>query len=83
MATNLGKVELKDTYQDAVREMIEAKVAGREGVTVAAEVKPVIDLLAALKDSIAQAKMKPTVKAKPRKRKTRETHKEPAKRKAA
>ena len=83
MATSLGKVELKDTYQEAVREMIEAKVEGREGVTVAEEVKPVIDLMVALKDSIAQAKVKPPVKAKPRKRKARATHKAPAKRKAA
>ena len=82
MATSIGKVELKDTYHEAVRELIEAKIEGKEVVCVAEEVKPVIDIMSALKDSIAQAKKKPTQKAKPAK-KTKVVKKIPAKRKAA
>ena len=56
MTTNLGDLELKDTYHEAVREMIDAKVEGEEIVTAAEEVKPVVDIMAALKESIEQAK---------------------------
>ena len=59
MSTNLEKVELRDAYHDAMREMIEAKVAGKEIVTVADEVKPVIDIMSALRESVAQAKGAP------------------------
>ena len=87
MATSMGQVELKDTYHEAVRELIEAKIEGKEVVSVAEEVKPVIDIMSALKDSIAKAKAKPTQKAKPRKKKTAKVTKVakkiPAKRKAA
>lgn len=84
MATSIGKVELKDTYHEAVRELIEAKIAGKEVVCVAEEVKPVIDIMSALKASIAQANKKPTQKAKPGKKKTAKVAKKiPAKRKAA
>ena len=84
MATSIGKVELKDTYHEAVRELIEAKIEGKEVVSVAEEVKPVIDIMSALKESIAQANKKPTQKAKPGKKKTaKKTKKIPAKRKAA
>ena len=85
MATSIGKVELKDTYHEAVRELIEAKIEGKEVVCVAEEVKPVIDIMSALKESIAQANKKPTQKAKPGKKKTpaKVAKKIPAKRKAA
>ena len=45
--------------------MVEAKVEGREIVTVAEEVAPVVDIMTALKDSIEQAKAdrKPMKKA--------------------
>ena len=56
MSTSLGQIELKDTYHEAVKELIAAKVAGKEVVSVAEEVRPVIDIMAALRDSIAQAK---------------------------
>ena len=56
MTTSLGDLELKDTYHEAVREMIDAKVEGEEIVTAAEEVKPVVDIMAALKESIEQAK---------------------------
>ena len=38
MATSLEKIELKDQYQDALREMIEAKIEGKEIVSAAEEV---------------------------------------------
>ena len=65
MSTSLDKIELKDNYRQAVKEMVEAKVEGREIVTVAEEVAPVVDIMTALKDSIEQAKAdrKPMKKA--------------------
>jgi DNA end-binding protein Ku len=71
MSTTMSKIELKDTYHDALREMIEAKVAGKEVVTVAEEPKPVVDIITALKQSIEQAKAqkKPMEKATGQKKK--------------
>ena len=50
--------QYKDTYQDKVREMIEAKVAGREVVAPAAEEEEpeVINLMDALAASVRQRK---------------------------
>jgi DNA end-binding protein Ku len=56
MSTTLDKIDLKDKYQDALREMIEAKVEGKEIVAAVSEVKPVTDIMAALKQSLEQAK---------------------------
>src|ERR1041384_4948036 len=58
MATNLKELDLTDRYRDALREMIEAKIAGREVVVAPEEEKPVIDIMTALKQSIEQAKSK-------------------------
>lgn len=65
MATTYRKLDLKDTYHNALREMIEAKISGKEIVTVAEEEKPVVDIMTALKQSIEQAKShkKPMEKA--------------------
>lgn len=65
MTKRLGDVDLTDRYVDALREMIEAKIAGKEVVTVAEEEKPVVDIMTALKQSIEQAKAqkKPMQKA--------------------
>jgi len=65
MATSMDKLKLEDRYGDAVREMIDAKVAGKEIVAVEEEEKPVVDIMTALKQSIEQAKSKkkPMVKA--------------------
>ncbi|MEO7411731.1 MAG: Ku protein [Opitutaceae bacterium] len=66
MASNLAEMDLTDRYRDALREMIEAKIAGRE-VVVAPEVeRPVVDIMTALKQSIEQtkAKKKPMERAK-------------------
>lgn len=69
MSTTYKKLELNDTYHEALVEMIEAKVQGKEVVTVEEETKPVVDIMTALKQSIEQAKTqrKPMVKATGRK----------------
>jgi DNA end-binding protein Ku len=81
MATNLEDVELKDHYRDALREMIEAKVAGKQVVTVAEEEKPVVDIMTALRESIekTKAQKKPMEKAKGAKKEAAEA--KPAKQK--
>src|SRR6185369_10688325 len=48
MASSLKEMDLTDRYREALREMIEAKVAGKEVVTVAEEEKPVVDIMTAL-----------------------------------
>ena len=82
MTTTLGQIEIKDTYREAVQEMIDAKIEGKEVVTVAEEVKPVVDIMSALRESIEQAKAdkKPMKKAAGEKAAKK---KAPAKKKAA
>lgn len=65
MSTSFDKIELKDRYRDALRDMILAKVEGKEVVTIVEEEKPVVDIMSALKESIEQAKKqkKPMKKA--------------------
>ena len=81
MASSLKDMDLTDRYREALREMIEGKIAGKEVVQVAEEEKPVVDIMSALKQSIEQAKAKrkpmekakgekkPAVEAKPAKEK--------------
>lgn len=66
MTTKLTEIDLSDRYQDAVKEMIKAKIEGKEIVSVEEEVAPVVDMMKALKMSIEQAKKekKPMEKAK-------------------
>jgi DNA end-binding protein Ku len=66
MASSLKNLDLTDRYGQAMREMIDAKIAGREVVSSPEEEKPVIDIMAALRQSIEQtkAKKKPMEKAK-------------------
>ena len=67
---NLSKsfedINMKDRYRDALMEIIEAKIEGKEIVSVEEEEQPTVDIMTALKDSIAQAKAqkKPMQKAK-------------------
>ncbi|MBI5474347.1 MAG: Ku protein [Ignavibacteriae bacterium] len=65
MTTSLNKLDLKDRYNDALRELIEAKIEGKHIVEVEEEAKPVVDIMTALKQSIEQAKSqrKPMEKA--------------------
>src|SRR5580765_3317827 len=52
MGSTLGELDLADHYKDALREMIDAKVAGKQVVTAAEEDKPIVDIMTALKESI-------------------------------
>ena len=65
MSTSLAKLDLKDKYSEALREVINAKIQGKEIVTYAPEAPPVVDIMTALKESIEQAKSQrePMVKA--------------------
>ncbi len=63
MSKQFVDIEMKDHYQDALRSMIQAKIDGKEIVTVTEEEAPVVDIMTALKASIAKAK-KPMEKAK-------------------
>ena len=65
LSTTLDKIELKDRYQNAMKEIIDSKIEGKEIVTYEEEEKPVVDIMSALKQSIAQAKeqKKPMKKA--------------------
>jgi DNA end-binding protein Ku len=66
MTTKLGKIDMTDKYADALREMIEAKIEGKQIVQVEEEEKPTVDIMSALKMSIEQARShkKPMEKAK-------------------
>ena len=72
MASKLKDMDLTDRYSDALREMIEAKIAGKEVVASAEEEKPVVDIMTALKQSIerTKAQKKPMEKAKGAKKET-------------
>jgi DNA end-binding protein Ku len=72
MSSNLKELDLTDRYRDALREMIEAKIAGKEVVSVPEEEKPVVDIMTALKQSIerTKAQKKPMEKAKGAKKET-------------
>ena len=65
MSKKLKDIKLDDKYGDAMRDLIDAKIAGKEIVAVEEEEKPVVDIMTALKQSIEQAKSdkKPMVKA--------------------
>jgi DNA end-binding protein Ku len=66
MSSSLKEMDLTDRYKDALREMIQAKIAGKEVVSVVEEEKPVVDIVTALKQSIERTKSqkKPMEKAK-------------------
>jgi len=65
MSVKFLQMELKDHYFDALKEMIDAKIAGKEVVTAGSEEpEKVIDIMDALKASIEAARKKPMEKAK-------------------
>jgi DNA end-binding protein Ku len=66
MASTLKEIDTTDRYRDALREVIDAKIAGREVVAAPEVEKPVVDLMTALKQSIeaTKAKKKPMERAK-------------------
>jgi len=56
MSKSFEDVKFKDKYRDALKEMIQAKIDGKEIITLAEEERPTIDIMTALKASIEQAK---------------------------
>jgi DNA end-binding protein Ku len=66
MTKSFDQIEMKDKYKDALREIIHAKIEGREVISVEEDEPPVVDIMTALKASIDQAKSekKPMRKAK-------------------
>jgi DNA end-binding protein Ku len=81
METTLDKIELKDQYQDALREMIQAKIDGQEIVSATEEEPQIIDIMSALKQSIeeSQAERKPMAKSATAKKATKKPKKAAAK----
>lgn len=69
MTVKFDEIELVDRYKDALKEVIDAKVEGKEIVVVEEEERPVVDIMTALQESISQAK-KPMKKATGKKGKT-------------
>jgi DNA end-binding protein Ku len=65
MTKKFKKIELEDKYNEALREMIDAKIKGNEVVSFVEEEPEVVDIMTALKASIEQAKSdkKPMKKA--------------------
>ncbi len=65
MSMSLSDIELRDGYMEALKGLVQAKIDGKEIITVEEEEKPVVDIMTALKASIEQAKSskKPMKKA--------------------
>ena len=63
MTKKFSQIEMKDHYTDQLRNIIEAKIEGKEVVMVEEETPKVVDIMTALKASIDAAK-KPMEKAK-------------------
>lgn len=64
MTIKFTDIEMRDQYTEKLKEIIEAKVAGKEVVVVEEEAPKVVDIMTALKASIDAAKKKPMEKAK-------------------
>ncbi len=56
MSKSFEEVDTTDSYYEALREMIDAKIEGKEVVTSDAEEPEVVDIMTALKKSIDQSK---------------------------
>jgi len=57
LTTTFAEIDFEDRYRDALMEMVEQKVAGKEVVALSTEEeKPVVDIMDALKASIEEAK---------------------------
>lgn len=71
MSASIKDIEIRDRYKDAVRELVQAKVEGKEIVIAKEEVQPVTDIMSALKQSLELAKKEklPMEKAKGGKKK--------------
>lgn len=58
MSSTLKELDLTDRYQDALKELIETKIAGKEVIAAVEPERPVVDIMTALKQSIEQTKSK-------------------------
>jgi len=60
LSMSFDKVDFEDRYRDALMDLVNSKVEGKEIVTMADEesAAPVVDIMSALKESIAKAKDK-------------------------
>ncbi len=83
MTTKFSQIEMKDHYFDALKAIIDAKIAGKEIVMVTEEEPKVVDIMTALKASIDAAKKKPMEKAKGAAVKEKAETKKAVKRKAS
>jgi DNA end-binding protein Ku len=79
MTVKFNDIEMKDHYTDKLKQIVEAKVAGKEIVTVEEEAPKVVDIMTALKASIDAAKKKPMEKAKGESKKAKATKTEKTK----
>lgn len=70
MSKKFEDIDTTDRYHDALKEIIDAKIAGKEVVSVTEEEPEVVDIMTALKKSIEEAKKKPMEKAKGKKETT-------------
>jgi len=77
MTKKFSDIQLEDKYNDALKDMINSKIEGNEVVTFVEEEPEVVDIMTALKQSIAQAKMekKPMKKADPKDTEDKESRK--------
>jgi len=86
MTMKFADIEMKDHYTEALKQIIDAKIAGKEVVMVAEEAPEVVDIMTALKASIDAAKKKPMEKAKgetAKKEKAEKEQKKTSRRKAS
>lgn len=85
MTSSLKDIDLTDHYRDALRELIEAKITGKQVVSVPEEEKPVVDIMTALKQSIerTKAQKKPMERAKGEKKEAVEAKPAKEKKRAA
>ena len=60
LSTTFDKVDFEDRYHDALMDLVQQKVDGKQIITVAdtEDEKPVVDIMEALKASIEEAKQK-------------------------
>jgi DNA end-binding protein Ku len=85
MTTKLSDINMEDHYQSALKDVIKAKIEGKEIVSLAEEVKPVADMMQALKESLEQAKKQklPMEKAKGKKKQVKPAKKQAKQKKQA
>jgi DNA end-binding protein Ku len=64
MTTKFANIKMEDHYADELRKIIQAKIEGKEIISIEEAEPEVVDIMTALKASIERAKKKPMEKAK-------------------